>query len=224
MNEPIGAFGKLPTIGDFFRLRLPNSFVEPWDNWLQTTLMSARKTAGSGWDTLYMSAPIWRFTLPANQVSDCAVSGVLMASVDRVGRQFPLTLACLHKCLNSTVHHFANTQTFEALETVALGALDDGATREGLADALDKLGFQCARLDQFISSDGAVWRSNVAPQNILAGQRIDEKIHQGGIWSTVLRNDHRIMVCNDLPNEKQALGLYDLDAPVWHEELMGAAR
>ena len=32
----IGFFGKLPSHGDFLSRRLPRSFVDPWDSWLQS--------------------------------------------------------------------------------------------------------------------------------------------------------------------------------------------
>ena len=83
-----GAYGKIPALGDFFRLGAEREFVTPWDIWLQTTLLAARKSLGDRFEDCYMSAPIWRFALPPSIAGTQGVVGILMPSVDRVGRQF----------------------------------------------------------------------------------------------------------------------------------------
>jgi len=44
-REPVSAgfFGKLPSRGDFVSRYLPKSFLEPWDNWLQTAIAQSRQ-------------------------------------------------------------------------------------------------------------------------------------------------------------------------------------
>lgn len=129
-----GAFGKMPALGDFFRIGLCPGFVDPWDRWLQTGLARLRDLLGARWEGCYMSAPIWRFTLAAGVVGPQAVQGVLMPSVDRVGRQFPLTLARLLPGRPGTAAaDAAGLAAFEALEQVALDALEDAMTRDRLA-------------------------------------------------------------------------------------------
>ena len=92
MTAGFGAFGKMPAVGDFFRLGPPAGFVEPWDGWVQQAMLTGQAAHGPGWDGLYMQAPIWRFTLAPGLAGPQAVLGVVMPSVDRVGRRFPLTL------------------------------------------------------------------------------------------------------------------------------------
>lgn len=129
-----GAYGKMPSLGDFFRIGLPRSFVEPWDAWLQASLAASQKSLGSTWDEHYMSAPIWRFSLPARVAGDAPMIGVLMVSVDKVGRKFPLTLAS-----PQNADHDAAAESFEALEDAALSALEDDTTRESLTQALSQI-------------------------------------------------------------------------------------
>ena len=38
-----GAYGKMPSLGDFFRINASRGFVEPWDIWLQTGMQEARR-------------------------------------------------------------------------------------------------------------------------------------------------------------------------------------
>lgn len=129
-----GAFGKMPALGDFFRIGLPPGFVEPWDRWLQTGMAGLRDLLGARWEECYMSAPIWRFTLAAGLAGPQAAQGVLMPSVDRVGRQFPLTLVrLLPGRPGVTAADAAGLAAFEALEEVALDALDDAMSRDRLS-------------------------------------------------------------------------------------------
>ena len=45
-----------------------------------------------------------------------------MASVDRVGRQYPLTTAISHNVPNMVASQFANGAVFDQIENIALGA------------------------------------------------------------------------------------------------------
>ena len=88
-----GFYGKLPGEGDFVTRRLPWEFTSAWDDWLQQGMQASRGTLGDAWLKLYLSAPIWRFQLAPGICGPLAWRGLFFASVDRVGRYFPLTLA-----------------------------------------------------------------------------------------------------------------------------------
>jgi len=89
-----GWFGKLPALGDFASRRLPAEWLAAWDGWLQHELVAAREALGDeAWQALYMVAPVRRFWLAPGLVTRAGWLGVMMPSVDSVGRQFPLTLA-----------------------------------------------------------------------------------------------------------------------------------
>ena len=87
-----GWFGKLPMLGDFASRRLPDAFIKPWDEWLQASLMTCKETTGERWLDLYLTFPVWRFVVSAGLIGDSCWIGVLLPSVDRVGRCFPLTI------------------------------------------------------------------------------------------------------------------------------------
>ncbi|VDC33324.1 type VI secretion system-associated protein TagF [Pseudogemmobacter humi] len=136
-----GAYGKIPALGDFFRFGLAPDFIAAWDRWLQAGIPAARMGLGERWQGAYMSAPIWRFTLAPGVAGRAGAEGVLMASVDRVGRQFPLTLArALPAGCDPVASHLAAGERFAALETVALSALDDGGTQARLQQDLAGIG------------------------------------------------------------------------------------
>jgi len=88
-----GWFGKLPGLGDFAHRRLSASFRDSWDQWLQDGLAGLRARHAQEWTTRYLESPLWCFALGAGTVDPRAWIGVLMPSVDGVGRYFPLMLA-----------------------------------------------------------------------------------------------------------------------------------
>lgn len=91
-----GWHGKLPSLGDFASRRLDAAFIEPWDGWLAAGLLALRQARPETWLDDYLGSPSWRFLLMPGVLPGLAGSqawaGVLMPSVDRVGRYFPLTL------------------------------------------------------------------------------------------------------------------------------------
>jgi type VI secretion system protein ImpM len=88
-----GYFGKVPMRGDFVYRRLPRSFLDPWDTWLQEAIGTSRERMADGWLPAYLTAPVWRFVLSPGLCGPDLVAGLLMASMDSVGRHFPFTLA-----------------------------------------------------------------------------------------------------------------------------------
>ena len=90
-----GFYGKLPARGDFVRAGLPRAFTDPWDDWLGTAIAGSRERMGEGWLPAYLEAPVWRFSLPAGLCGALPVVGLMIPSVDKAGRYFPLTFAAL---------------------------------------------------------------------------------------------------------------------------------
>ncbi len=94
--EPPGWHGKLPSLGDFASRRLDAAFVEAWDGWLAAGLLALREADPAGWLAAYLASPSWRFLLMPGVLPGApgrqAWAGVLMPSVDRVGRYFPFTI------------------------------------------------------------------------------------------------------------------------------------
>lgn len=88
-----GFYGKVASRGDFVSRRLPRSFLDPWDHWLQHGMSCSRDQLADNWLEAYLTSPIWRFGLSAGICGDSAWVGILIPSVDNVGRYFPFTLA-----------------------------------------------------------------------------------------------------------------------------------
>lgn len=151
MSEPFvaGFYGKLPARGDFVRVGLPRDFTDRWDAWLQSVLAGSRALMGDAWLPAFLEAPVWRFVLPAGMCGERAVLGLMLPSVDRAGRYFPLTFAALGEGVAETAEAGAWLDRCEAIGRCALerdtppqeisdklAAPDLPNSGDGIADAL----------------------------------------------------------------------------------------
>ncbi len=134
-----GFAGKIPARGDFLRAGLPASFAQPWDGWLAAGMAAAQAALGEEFDAAYMEAPVWRFALAAGACGPDAAAGVLLPSVDRVGRRFPLTAALILPGADPA-GLAACESWFAAIEGPALAAIEHDLEPEALTTALAEAG------------------------------------------------------------------------------------
>jgi type VI secretion system protein ImpM len=157
-----GWYGKLPTLGDFASRRLPAAFISIWDDWLCARLAHSRAVLGEHWLDLYLTCPVWRFfTMPGAlgpELPGCW-AGVLMPSVDRVGRHFPLTIAApIERAPLRRTEIDALWQWLHAIEQIALVTLEC----DHLTDELDERLTQ-NRLPACVSADADVGAAQRLP-------------------------------------------------------------
>jgi len=125
-RNALGFYGKVPILADFVSRRLPARFIQPWDTWLQGALSASMDQLGSRWLDIFLTSPIWRFILSPGSCDTNAWAGVLMPSVDKVGRYFPLTLAVSLDEQEILPFLFVKAaHWFDKLEQSALSALED---------------------------------------------------------------------------------------------------
>lgn len=121
-----GFVGKLPSHGDFISRRLPADLLVPWEAWLDAGLERSREMLGEGWLKAYLSSPIWCFSLAPGCCSDRLVAGIMMPSLDRVGRYYPLTImAPVRADRSATAIALGATEWFTRMEALALSCLAD---------------------------------------------------------------------------------------------------
>jgi type VI secretion system protein ImpM len=224
MDKPgFGVFGKMPSVGDFFRVNTPPGFVQVWDDWLQRGLLQGAESLGDRWDAYYMSAPIWRFCLSRGLAGSNKLIGVLMPSVDRVGRRFPLTLmAPLDSDGTILLNHFREAHLFGQVEDLALAALDDDMTRDRLAEALADLPQpgKCLGAMPRIVGTATILTQHEGQTDLLpdlAAGLLEERYQAPSIFSTEIDGIPRMMVCEGLPTGTNLQGLFNLNAAIWTE-------
>jgi type VI secretion system protein ImpM len=146
----VGLFGKLPSHGDFLRRRASDAFVSAWDAWLQDCMAASRSALGERWLEVYLTSPAWRFTGAAGACGPAPVAGVMVPSVDRVGRYFPLTIVAElpdHVSLVSVAREAA--LFFDAAERLVIDTLaSDLVDFEGFDERVTGLADRLASLDQ----------------------------------------------------------------------------
>ena len=211
-----GAFGKMPALGDFFRLGVASDFVPAWDGWLQTTLLAAGKALGDRFEACYMSAPIWRFALPPGVAGSQGVLGVMMPSVDRVGRRFPLTLLTQtgfeeQAALRNLIWQ---DKVLAALEDLALQALDD-LPRDDLAARLADLALRPMGVpSRILTSGSSLVLSSEQPDLFCADLALDlagGQLHRACAWSATIEGAAQLILTAGLPGGEVATSLFDLD-------------
>lgn len=171
-----GYFGKLPCTGDFLRQGLTPGFVAAWDGWLQEVMVAgAIETGSDGWPEAFLNAPIWRFSVAPGLCGPDGAVGILMPSVDRVGRCFPFTLAA-ETSLPFSETIMAFQPVLEHLEATAKAMLGDDASRTALDAAL-------AALPAALDTSKAIAVGGGA----------------GSLWITASQPCARVMICPALP-------------------------
>ena len=137
----LGFYGKLASRGDFVSRALPQSFIGPWDSWLAAGLLASQNSLGADWLNAYLVSPLWRFVLAPGVCGPDAAAGVVMPSIDRVGRYFPLAVVTLLDHDTNPASLVGGSDAwFEQAETLLLSTLDSGATFESFNAGLDELG------------------------------------------------------------------------------------
>jgi len=122
----VGLFGKLPSHGDFLRRRVSDHFVDAWDAWLRQCISKSQAALGDRWVDVYLTSPAWRFVAASGAIGPFPVIGLMVPSVDRVGRFFPLTLVAeLPDDVSLVAAANASTPFFEAAERLLIDTLAD---------------------------------------------------------------------------------------------------
>ena len=154
----IGLYGKLPARGDFVRQGLPRGFTDLWDGWVAGALAASRDRLGEHWVEAWLEAPIWRFALAPGQCGDWRVLGLMLPSVDRVGRYFPLGFAALFPA-DAPGAGDGDTAWLDRCEAAGLAALERDADP---AEVLALMGPPPQEAPG--PADGSAWWSDGGPR------------------------------------------------------------
>lgn len=201
----VGLYGKLPTHGDFLRRRVTDGFVGVWDAWLQDCLAASRDALADQWLDVYLTSPVWRFVCAAGACGSAPVAGVMVPSVDRVGRYFPLAIVgtlpagAATLAVPTTAAAFFERAESLAVDALAADHLDfqqfDSQVAQ-LAAGLDAIGATDVALDAdadaILSGDGrGAWQLPIgtasqlqAAWHYLLGRRLSAIYDPLVVWWT----------------------------------------
>lgn len=135
-----GLYGKLPAYGDFISRNLSSSFITPWDEWLQHFISGSQEQIGEDWLNIYLTSPIWRFVLSPGVIDNNMWAGLMMPSVDRVGRYFPISIVKPFAANITPANFMLNhTAWFDEVESLCLTALDESMDVDALISAVEAI-------------------------------------------------------------------------------------
>lgn len=162
----VGWYGKIPGAGDFIARRVPASFSESWDRWLQGAIEGSQRRLGTRWRDAFLSMPAWRFALGPGVVGANAWAGLMVPSVDAVGRYFPLTVACAlpSASLDLVATLLGAGRWFDDIESIALQAIAPRADTGAIDAALAKRRFEARWLSVPVGSDATMPVRGAKPQ------------------------------------------------------------
>lgn len=131
-SERIGFTGKLPDNADFVTRFLPPVFTAFWDRWIDEGMQASKLRLGEAWRPAFLVAPVWHFSILPGLLGETGWIGVMIPSVDRAGRYYPLTVAASSVFAQ---HHRPEAELLlERLEPIAIAALDEGITVQDLEE------------------------------------------------------------------------------------------
>lgn len=116
-------FGKMPAHGDFISRGLDDETIETGDAVVAEGLALAMAHWDMRWDDVYVETPVWRFLATPGVLGRNWLAGIFMASVDAVGRQFPLMLGFASPTLALMASSEATEAALDDAENIARSAL-----------------------------------------------------------------------------------------------------
>lgn len=136
--DAIGLFGKLPAHGDFIQRNLSSVFINVWDEWLQHFVAGTQEQLGENWLDIYLTSPLWRFVFSAGVIDENNWTGIMIPSIDRVGRYYPFSIIKkLPQNINPIEYLQLQSAWYKEIETLALHALDGQILIDDLMAELD---------------------------------------------------------------------------------------
>ncbi|MBB4011671.1 type VI secretion system protein ImpM [Niveibacterium umoris] len=104
-------------------------------------MAESQRALGPAWLDRYLTAPVWRFVLTPGVLGSQGWAGVLLPSVDRVGRYFPLTVcAPLDGVLLERATLDLLSSWLDRAEAAARACLAHDATVDGFEASLAAIG------------------------------------------------------------------------------------
>lgn len=170
-----GFYGKMPATGDFVTRRLTGDFVRAWDRWLAQHVVPL-----IGSESWPHNTPL-RFLTGPGFVG--ASAGIILQSVDRIGRQFPLSVVA--QLSEAPVELAYADAWFAEIEKVAMAAQGGELTPDELDSALAALRVPQVEPGEEVIGDMVMWtaRSDIFDIDPLSPQATLEQIFAAS-WET----------------------------------------
>jgi len=183
----LGFYGKLPTYGDFIQKRLPQDFINPWHQWLQSGMLAAREREPENWLSYYLNCPAWCFVLSADICGNQPVAGVTIPSVDKVGRYFNFTMASILP-EETEPSSFANSQHqwLADIRGMALAILDDDMDQQSIEESINSQSLELS----YSPGSRATFETGAEQARVIYSQPTDIAEQLPGLLHNMILREH----------------------------------
>ncbi len=214
--------------GDFIHRNLPNAFITTWDEWLQLYIAGSREQMGEEWLNTYLTSPIWRFVLSSGVIDASHWTGIMLPSVDQVGRYYPFSIVMpLPIQLNPLEFFSQQTDWFEQIEELALQALNEQHQIDELVDKVNdievNLSLDYQKSGELVATDSlqiTMASEEPTPSSVYShflDSLLSKTMHSYSLWST--RGSERIAPCllstQGLPSVDKISAMMDGEWSCW---------
>jgi type VI secretion system protein ImpM len=181
-----GLFGKLPSHGDFVVRNLPPALRVGWEAWLDAGLDRSRQMLGDKWLEIYLSSPVWHFAVASGCCGAQPFAGVMMPSVDRVGRYFPLSILAAVSPQHSAAEIALGAKAwFKRAEAAALSCLGDDFDFVSFEQGLAREAFPALGQNVMASLEVAVAdEAGLGDLSLLLGRLLERSGVRYSLWWT----------------------------------------
>lgn len=229
--KSVGLYGKLPAHGDFVYRDLPTNFINTWDSWLQGFVGSTQEQIGEEWLEIYLTSPIWRFAFSEGVIDQFSWAGIMLPSVDRVGRYFPFSVVTRVPVSMPPPEIIMQTAWFESVERAALKALDGQLHIDDLVEEVNQCRFEYPPIYtiqcQEKNAQGTIIAMDFEEQSpgsvfpYLLNTSLKETLSSYSIWTTQgsQRLEPCLFYCGGLPQMRGISAMMDghWDQWGWHQ-------
>lgn len=144
MHDPLkysdvcGMFGKIPQQADFVNLHIAEPIAQAWHRWVANSISVSREQLGEQWLDYYLTSPVWHFVIAPGALAPSGIAGVMIPSVDSIGRYFPLFVGAMGH-FNFWQAAATAQQWFGPIETYALNVLEETLDYPSLVVQLEQI-------------------------------------------------------------------------------------
>ncbi len=137
----IGVYGKLPSHPDFVSANVSSEITVELYEWLQHVIHHSKEQLNeSEWLSSYLISPIWRVYYPSKSNKYDPWIGIMLPSVDAIGRYFPLFFIFqvdAEKLRGAWLFQEAST-LFNVMENVGIAALQQRLSLDQVMSLLEE--------------------------------------------------------------------------------------
>lgn len=163
-KEQIGCFGKIRSCGDFISRHVSQNVQHQFDQWLEAGLTETKNKFQQQWLDYYLTSPVWYFIRPGAN-SEQLIFGIMMPSVDKVGRYYPLIVVKELHC-------------YEELDLGQAAKLEDLMLDTLISSVgVDELDQQLQMLDQGLTQGAGISSRNIVDLEAQSQQQLCDFIN-----------------------------------------------